>query len=577
MTVDILDSVTLQRLQTLESPQGTPTRIRAVVFSPDSRVLMCSSGGFVDHRHQGREISVVSWYLQTGGVANVFRWEGPPQEGTVDSSITYSANGKMVAVFHWYRSNRNVRIFIFHAASGKHIHSHSLDNHTPLVDGTWTYGQFLRFATVRARTITIWEVGFTPDDTPTEVETLLAPPNYENDHGSLRLLPTPCILALASRRGVLVHDVRNSKNLLHYPDVGFGTRMSFSTDGRFFACSSGSRIYLWKESPTVYTLHEILESSTNHPNPLLSPDGESIAVVGNHKIRLLRTKSSITTPSSIPVEALRRTEDFFLEFSPDGTLAVIARRGGNTVTVLNVKSGALLLTIDPGTTVHGLGVVGDTVVVIGDGRAITWNLPPGDHVPGARIGLQDSSRTVGFSQWGPFVSGASICPNSCHVAVISGQFSQYLSIYDKSTGGRIGETSIHEIAAGTPLWFSPDGCDVWCVQDSSEACRVWRVDGGQNELELPKLERRKVPRKSPHGHQITKLEWHTVDVEGYPWRSSHGYKVTNDWWILDPDGKRLLMLPPPWQSYAVHRVWKGKFLALLHSGLSEPVILELDP
>ena len=72
-----------------------------------------------------------------------------------------------------------------------------------------------------------------------------------------------------------------------------------------------------------------------------------------------------------------------------------------------------------------------------------------------------------------------------------------------------------------------------------------------------------------------------VDIEhppeGYPWASSRGYRVTNDWWILDPDGKRLLMLPPHWQSYAVHRVWKGKFLALLHGGLSEPVILEMEP
>ena len=38
----------------------------------------------------------------------------------------------------------------------------------------------------------------------------------------------------------------------------------------------------------------------------------------------------------------------------------------------------------------------------------------------------------------------------------------------------------------------------------------------------------------------------------------------------------LLQLPPPWQSCAVLRVWKGQFLALLHGRLSEPVILELD-
>ena len=50
----------------------------------------------------------------------------------------------------------------------------------------------------------------------------------------------------------------------------------------------------------------------------------------------------------------------------------------------------------------------------------------------------------------------------------------------------------------------------------------------------------------------------------------------NDQWILSPDGKLLLMLPPPWQSSALQRVWKGQFLVLLHGRLSEPVILKLE-
>jgi len=533
----------------------------------------------MDHRHQCQELSVVSWDLQTGGETSVIRWNGPPQENTVDSSIIYSADGKMVAVFHWYQSNRSAKIFIFDAASDIRMRSHSLRNHTPLVDGIWTHGEFLRFATSSSkRTITIWEVGFTSGATLTEVETLPVPDDHTHISGGLRFLPTSCRLALASGRGVLVQDVRNSKYLLHNSDVGFGTRMSFSTEGRFFACSFGSKIYLWRESPTGhYILHEILESSADCPTPLLSPNGESIVVFGNHTIRLWHTRSLITTPSSIPAEVHRRTEDFFLGFSPDGTSAVVARRGDNTVTVLDIKSGVLQLTINPGMEVAGLGVIGNTVVVIGGGKTITWNLPAGGHVPDARIGPEDGFQTVKFSQWSPFVSGASISPDSRHVAVISGQFSQYLSIYNASAGEHLGETSIHEIAAGIPLWFSPDGCDVWCVRDSSEACRVWRVDGGRNGVELPKLEWRMVPWRSPHGYQVTKLEWRAVDDEGYPWRSSHGYQVTTGWWVLGPDRKRLLMLPPSWQSYPVHRVWKGRFLALLHGGLSELVILELEP
>ena len=108
------------------------------------------------------------------------------------------------------------------------------------------------------------------------------------------------------------------------------------------------------------------------------------------------------------------------------------------------------------------------------------------------------------------------------------------------------------------LWFTPDGSHVWCVATDGGA-KVWRVGerGKPERLEL-----------------VAEIEH---PPEGYPWRSSRGYRVTNDWWILGPDGKRLLMLPPPWQSYPVHWVWKGEFLALLHGDLSEPVILEMEP
>ena len=513
----------------------------------------------MDNRHRCRELSVVSWDLQTGGVASVIRWEGPRRENAGNTSITYSANGKMVAVFRWYRGNPSASIFIFDAASGIHMHSHSLNNHIPLADGIWTYGESLRFATVRAGTVTIWGVGFTSGATPTKIETLPAPDGYKNIQGSLRLLPTPRRLALASEHQVLVHDVRDPEYLRHRLGARFSTRMSFSSGGRFFACSSESKIYLWKESPDGYTLHEILESSSDHPNPLLSPNGESIAVVGDHTIQLYHTRSLITTSSSIPTRAPRRAEDSVLVFSPDGTLAVFVRRGDNTVTVLNTMSGVLQLNINTGMGVDGLRVIGKTVVVIGFGKVIAWDLPAGDRVPGATVGPRDGFRKVQFNTQSPFTSGASISSDSRHVAVISRQYPHCLAIYSAFTREHLGETSIDGTTPGTTLWFSPDGCDVWCVRESSEARRVWRVSGGQKALE------------------VLDSEWRTVDVEGYPWRSSHGYQVTTDWWILGPDRKRLLMLPPPFQSHAVHRVWKGRFLALLHGGLSEPVILELDP
>ena len=544
MTMDVLDSVTLQRLQTLEPQQGIDTN-SGLVFSPDSRIL--TSFGYRDH-----ELYVESWDLQTGGIATIIRWQEPWESISGDPSITYSANGQMVAVCFDYRGT--TKVFVCDVVSGVHVHSHSLDSNTLLSNNIWTHGESMRFATIsrRTETITICEVGFTSGATLTEVEIFPAPDGHGDFRGSFLLLPTPCRLALAFRGRVLVHDVRSSKSLLCYTGAEH-EGMSFSSDGRFFAYSSGSGIYLWKESPTGYIPHEKLATSTNDLGPLLSPNGESIVAFSDRTIRLWRTKYFTTPLSRTLTRAPQCTEDFALDFSPDGTLAVVAMQGDNMVTVLNLKSGVPRLTIDASMEVFGLGVIGNTVVVIGLKKAITWNLPAGDHVPDARVGLEDSSRTVEFSDWYPLTSGASISPDSRHIALV--QWHDSLFIYNASTGGFLGS---ERSEGGTTPWFSPDGCDVWCANDRGEA-EGWRVGGGQKVLERLKQ---------------------TVDIEhppeGYPWGSSRGYRVTNDRWVLGPDGKRLLMLPPHWQSYAVRRVWKGEFLVLLHGGLSEPVILELD-
>ena len=171
---------------------------------------------------------------------------------------------------------------------------------------------------------------------------------------------------------------------------------------------------------------------------------------------------------------------------------------------------------------------------------------PEDCVPSAWVGPEDSSWTINARGSPILLISTSISPDLRHFAFSNGLV---LFVYSASTG----EFLWQEMAGGPP-WFSPNGRDVWC--GGGGEVRVLRVSDGREVLEPPA----------------------GVDnpPEGYPWRSSRGCRVTEDWWILGPDGKRLLLLPPPWQSHARYRVWKGQFLALLHCGLPEPVILELE-
>jgi len=567
--MDILDSVTLQQLQTLKFPQDISIGYKALVFSPDSRILSSVGYWYEDQ-------FFVSWDLQTGGVASVARWEGQIRKVAVILSITYSADGRMVGVFYRHHGDTNITILISDVTSGVQVDSHSIKGVIPLSNDIWTYGGSLRFATADATIITIWEVGLTSGATPTEVETLPVPDGFEPtllphvDYDDFKkkflFLPTPCRLALTFEDKLQVWDVQNSKCLLQYTDAGLYPEMTFSSDGRFFACSfGGSGVYLWKESPNGYILHEKLVSGVQYPIPLLSRNGESIAAFGDRTIRLWSIKSFTAPPSSILTRVPQPTRKFVLGFSPDGTLAVFARQFDETVTVLNLKSGIPQLTIDASVGVCGLGVIGNTVVVIGEWEAITWNLSAGDCVPDARVGLEDSSRTINYCDYdrSEYTYGASASSDSRHIAFTvksdtlgdMDEFDNFLHVYSISTG----EDIERRLTRGRIPWFSPDGCDIWCANDEGEA-EVWRVCGGQNVLE--RLEQ-------------------TVDIEdppeGYPWGSSRGYRVTDDWWILGPDGKRLLMLPPPWQSYAVKRIWMGRFVALIHRGLPEPVFLELDP
>ena len=69
----------------------------------------------------------------------------------------------------------------------------------------------------------------------------------------------------------------------------------------------------------------------------------------------------------------------------------------------------------------------------------------------------------------------------------------------------------------------------------------------------------------------------TEGMPGLPWLSNHGYKVTDDGWIFGPSGKQLLWLPHHWRLDEGKRRWGGHYLGLVHGGLPDAVILDLQP
>ena len=290
--------------------------------------------------------------------------------------------------------------------------------------------------------------------------------------------------------------------------------------------------------------------------PLLSPNGESITTSKYSETQLWRTTDPITFLPSVSTQLSEKT-DFVLGFSPDKSLATIARLGDNMATILELKSGEPRLVVDTGMEICGLGVTGNTVIVIGYGKIVTWDLPTGNHALGVRANIHDSVRTVVFNHSAPpptELHSASISPDFDYI-VITREASEGLDIYDISTGEHLVGTTV----GGHMPWFTQDGREVWSTRTLLMV--GWEIikDEQSNVIGVDHPFR---SNEGPSG--------------GFPWISSHGHRVTGDGWVFNSRGNRLMWLPHYWRKYERLWTWDGPFAGLLDPGLPEPVILELD-
>jgi hypothetical protein len=559
--VDIMDSATLQPLQSLKFSHEMSLGSAAMAFSPDSRTLTSLIFG-----HYAGGWFVVSWDLQTGGVIGDIEWRGArdadPRAGEILYSITYSTNGKLVAILSTHRYSATIAIYDI--ASGVYTHdvyhrTHAnpdLDLGPQSLYKIWTDGELLRFAIPEPEAITIWEVGFTPGATLVEVETISIPDNivemFPEDSflAPAEFHPPSCRLAFLSLGGPLVvWDARASKTLLHDPHHDFEGNKTFSSDGRFFAYSADSGVHIWEESSNVYSASTILAPNAPYSKPLFSPNGESIIALGGFTTQLWHTKS-ITLYDS-PLAGSERSH--LLEFHPDQPLAFTASQHDSTVTVVDLNTGVSQLTIDTSVNVRGLRSIGNTIAVIDYAQLITWNLSGWKFPPDPRLDYKDSTRTIYFDDSPWDTVSISLDFQYIGLSTITHE-GGVVVVYCISTG-----KYLRYQAQATALWFAPGGHDLWCATEEAEATVLTIT---QDTLD--------------HTKTVPESEYGTW---GCPWGSSCGYQVTSEGWVLRQDGKRLLMLPPLWRSsFGVREVaWNGKFLALLHKALPEPVILELEP
>ena len=550
--IEILDATTLGRIKTLTAP---PAPTRWLSFSPDSHLLT----GF------SNDLGLTSWDLQTGGPVGTIR----PEPGTMEQrsfSSTYSADGKIVAVaygaYAGFRTNSTISTY--NLVSGSRIYSYqALGGH--IVGSIWTHGERLRFATVNPGRITIWEAVFTSEHTLSEVETLPAPDNV-NHSAEYLFLPTPPRLAFDFNRIVRVWDARDSKLLLDFQIVSSDWHRRkafvFSHNGQFFACrTNGETFCVWKESPSGYTLYRVLTfKMLGSITASFSPNGESFIVQHYATIQLWHTRDPIPRLSS----QSGRCTNFTLGFSPDGALAAVARFHEDTVTILDLASGRIRLTIDTGMEILWVGMAGDTVVVIGKQKIVTWKVPTSDNVFEARANIDDSIHTTLFhrSGWHPneVAPYISISPNRNRIAVVTHKGlgrngAVIMEVYDLPTGKCLKGTAKAKLELlPTNPWFTPDGREVWCLDEDSYGWTLMEDDDSN----------------------LTKLELLKSDMapSGAPWQSSGYHRDMSGGWVTNASQKRVLWLPHNLRFHRAEGAWEGRFLGILSRTLPEAIILE---
>ena len=544
-SVEVLDAATLSRLATFKGPWLS--RRSHLGFSPDSRSLT------LVHPDEG----VITWDLQTGGRLSGIRGGFPndirgvsPSGGGI-RSFTHSKDAKVVAVAYDTRYRIEYKVDTFDLPSRTRM------GPLPVPDGKlitpiWTHDKYLRFAIIHPGSITLWEVEFTLKHPPTKVESFPIPD--EVVHGD-NFLFLPALYRLAFTHGdtIQVRDVKASK-LLFEAKRGFVQTYSFSSDGHFFAfVTDTDELHVLKESPVGYVLHQ-RSTPLNYLEWLhLSPNGGSIVFSLFNTINLWHPRDQIP-PALPPPTEKRRRGDFIPTFSLDQKSAAFAQRGGEVVTILDLKSGNSRLTIDTGMEVRCLGVAGDTVVVIDEEKIVTWTLPGGDRAFNA--GINDSVRSVMLDRSRPFEDPIQTLSPHLSFFAVAGKWKSdtVLDIYDVHTGTRLASATLRGWIYS--LWFTQDEREVRTFD--SEKCERWEI----------------IKDDESGGTELKPLEETSRPSGTLPWQSRQGYEVTNDGWVLSPTRKRLLWLPHRWRTdLPWDRLWSGKFLGL--SGiLSEGVILE---
>ena len=531
----IFGAATLEPFHTVQPPQES-IQWNQITFSPGSQLLTGYS-----HLND----CVISWDVQTGGLLSNI----DTKKYLSCHSLSYSGCGTIIGALF----KRNIVIYNVFSCTCRTSHSIQQDVHWSI----WTLGEYLQFATVESKSITIWQVSFTSGHPPSKIGSLSIPKNFSSN--GLILLLTLSWFAFIYGRNIHVWDAQHNKVLLKHQSGSYPRSggFAFSSDGCFFSCASQKNgSYLWKEGSDGYLPHQKLESSIEEA-VLISPNGESVILDGGQMLQLLPAANSPTSISSFSTKDVTPNGSFFIEFVPDESLVAFAQESSHTVIILDITSGNPLLVLDTHVKIYGLRMTRDKIIVVSGTNIHTWNLPARDSIVYASRNINNSFKTTILESSSPInIYYGSISPDLNYLFCKPSFFSNDCQPFNMKTGQKLGNAH----SGGGMLGFTESGNEVWSAGSGGGMDKWQIVEGnGSDAIRLNQIWRGEKPQSE------------------FPWHSPSGYQITDEGWILSSSGKQLLWLPHHWWPNKVtQKKWDGKFLAIWNKNSPAPYILELE-
>jgi len=395
--VEVRDPLTSELLSTLRPDKPAYQLMGPLAYSPDGRSLCGASN-----------TSIIIWDVQTGGVAKEI--ECDDLDGL--KLLVWSLDGKTIgAILQW---KEIWTVCTYNVISGKK----TLGSMFKSVDVAhlWAHGESFRVMTTRhsdipevtafdpqrplpskpygGRTINYLEVG----PALTQVRSFhVSVGQYDRIES---FSPISNHISVSASGQLLILDDRNSERLSEQD--GFSRSHRFSSDGNFFAAAPHGSIHVWKYTRDLdsgYTPWRVFPTDPGLSFSFIrhlrfSPT--SLSISGN-----FGGDAQVWHLDDLPTAPVANHGRHTI-FSPHGVYIVTANRWESTVAIINLRSQTPPQSIDTGTPILGLALVGNILWAVGLGTIVAWRLTEEgrvDGVPDNRIASHsDSIRSVSSTE-----------------------------------------------------------------------------------------------------------------------------------------------------------------------------------